>query len=47
MNHFLLKHYFYFICDCKWQKINLLDGVFCKSVALNFGFGIRTNKDGV
>jgi len=32
--HFILTHYcFNFICDCKWHKINLLDGIFCKSVA--------------
>ena len=48
MNYFTLKHYyFYFSCDCKWHKINFLDGLFGKSVAQNFGFGGRRNEDGV
>lgn len=48
MNYFKMKHYyFYFSCDCKWHKINFLDGLFGKSVAQNFGYGGRRNEDGV
>ena len=48
MNYFILKHYyFYFSCDCKWHKMNLLDDLFGKSVAQNFGFGGWRNEDGV
>ena len=48
MNYFILKHYyFYFSCDSKWHKINLLDGLFGKSVAQNFGFRGGRNEDGV
>ena len=47
VNHFILKHYyFYFICDCKWHSINLLEGVFGKTVTKYFGFSGGGNEDG-
>ena len=47
MNYFVLKHYcFDFVCDCKWQKINILDGATCKTVGKYSIFGSRRNENG-
>ena len=47
MNYFVLKRYcFDFVCDCKWQKINILDGATCKTVGKYSIFGSRRNENG-